>query len=290
MNQQQIVSQLDSANKIFVFDEVYPFRAAQEQAEKKKLNAFGMMAKLNPLNRPKEQTVQLVRQELRFEPFWHIMATRSVDYTCQLTYQVPVHNPYAQSLHIVGNVFDVARQKDKARIEFVAQETCHRKLGFDRLMDGMQRDSVKPAQLAAYITKYKYTEVEVLERPEVLKPKLPLAGAIQVASAALTGEAINAFDIQADQIEFERTYMYVRPVFAFEFKWTSADKVGVIEVDGLTGEVVENGDWFKDKVKDIITRETLLDLGAEVAGSLIPGGGVAVKLIGKMAAPTPPQG
>ena len=285
MTQQQLVSHIDSANKIFVFDEVYPFRAAQEQAEKKKLNAFGMLAKLNPLNRPKEQTVQLVRQELRFEPFWHVVATRSVDYTCQLTYQVPVHNPYAQSLHITGNVFDVARQKDKARIEFVAQETCHRKLGFDRLMDGMQRDSVKPAQLASYISKYKYTEKDALECPELVKPKLPLAGAIQVASAALTGEAINAFDIQTDHIEFERSYMYVRPVFAFEFKWTSADKVGVIEVDGLTGEVVENGDWFKDKVKEIITRETLLDLGAEVAGSLIPGGGVAVKLIGKIAAP-----
>ena len=286
MTNQQLVSHIDSANKIFVFDEVYPFRAAQEQAEKKKLNAFGMLAKLNPLNRPKEQTVQLVRQELRLEPFWHVMATRSVDYTCQLTYQVPVHNPYAQSLHIAGNVFDVARQKEKARIEFVAQETCHRKLGFDRLMDGMQRDSVKSAALASYISKYKYTEVNVLERPEVLKPKMPLAGAIQVASAALTGEAINAIDIQTDTIEFERTYMYVRPVFAFEFKWASADKVGVIEVDGLTGEVIENGDWFKDKVKEIITRETLLDLGAEVAGSLLPGGAVAVKIIGRISAPT----
>ena len=262
------------------------FGRRRNRPRKKKLNAFGMLAKLNPLNRPKEQTVQLVRQELRLEPFWHVMATRSVDYTCQLTYQVPVHNPYAQSLHIAGNVFDVARQKEKARIEFVAQETCHRKLGFDRLMDGMQRDSVKSAALASYISKYKYTEVNVLERPEVLKPKMPLAGAIQVASAALTGEAINAIDIQTDTIEFERTYMYVRPVFAFEFKWASADKVGVIEVDGLTGEVIENGDWFKDKVKEIITRETLLDLGAEVAGSLLPGGAVAVKIIGRISAPT----
>lgn len=79
--------------------------------------------------------------------------------------------------------------------------------------------------------------------------------------------------------------MYLRPVFAFEFKWTTADKVGVIEVDGLTGEVVENGDWFKDKINKMITRETLVDLGAEVAGSLIPGGGIAVKLIGKFSEP-----
>ena len=89
MDHQQVVSQVSSASKIFVFDEVYPLRAAQEQAEKKKLSAFGMMAKFNPLNRPKEDIVQLSRQELRLEPFWHVVAMRSVE----LTYQVSVHNP-----------------------------------------------------------------------------------------------------------------------------------------------------------------------------------------------------
>lgn len=281
MNEQQLISNAISASKLFVFEEVYPFRAAQEQAEKKKLSAFGMFARLNPLNRPKDETVQLSRQERRLEPFWHIVAKRSVDYTCQLTYRVPVHNQYAQALHIEDKVFEVARQKDKARIEFVALEHCHRKIEFNRLIDGMQRD-IKSAALEAYISKYKYTEVELVDRPEVLKPLLSLAGARQMASANLTGEAVNAFEIQSDSIDFERTYMYIRPVFAFEFKWVSADKVGVIEVDGLTGEVIENGHWFKDKVNKIITRETLLDLGAEVAGSLVPGGGVAIKLIGKM--------
>jgi hypothetical protein len=281
MVQEQVVVQPASASKLFVFDEVYPFRAAQEQAEKKKLSAFGMIARLNPLNRPKDDTVQLTRQERRLEPFWHIVARRSLDYTCKLTYQVPVHNPHAQSLHIGDQVFEVAHQKDKARIEFVALENCHRKIEFDRLLDGMQRD-IKSATLAAYINKYKHTETEQLDRPEVLRPLLSLAGARQMASANLTGEAVNAFEIQADNIEFERTYMYLRPVFAFEFKWSSADKVGVIEVDGLTGEVIENGHWFKDKVNKIITRETLFEIGAEVAGGLIPGGGLAVKLIEKM--------
>ena len=93
MDHQQVVSQVSSASKIFVFDEVYPLRAAQEQAEKKKLSAFGMMAKFNLLNSPKEDTVQLSRQELRLEPFLHVVAMRSVDCRCQLTYQVPVHNP-----------------------------------------------------------------------------------------------------------------------------------------------------------------------------------------------------
>jgi hypothetical protein len=281
MNNQQIVLHPDSAKKIFVFEEVYPLRAAQEQAEKKKLSAFGIFAKFNLLNRPKDQTVQLSRQELRWEPFWHIVARRSVDYTCQVTYQVPVHNPHAQSLQLDDKVFEVARQKDKARIEFVAIENCHRKIQFDRHIDGMQRD-IKPAAFELYINKYKYNETEQAESRELLKPIVSMAAAKQLATANLTSEAVNAFEIQNDSIEFERTYMYMRPVFAFEYRWSSDDKVGVIEVDGLTGEVLENGRWFKDKVNKIVTREMLVDLGAEVAATFIPGGGVAVKLIGKI--------
>ena len=281
MSNTQTVLHPDNAKKIFVFDEVYPFRAALEQAEKKKLSAFGMFAKFNPLNRPKDDTVQRARQELRWEPFWHVVAKRSVDYSCQLTYQVPVHNPYAQTLQLDDKVFEVTRQKDKARIEFVALEHCHRKIQFDRLIDGMQRD-IKPAAFELYISKYKFQETEQLESRELVRPLVSLVAAQQMAGATLTGEAVNAFEISSDNIEFERTYMYLRPVFAFEFRWSSADKVGVIEVDGLTGEVIENGRWFKDKIHKIVTRDMLVDLGAEVAGSLIPGGGVAVKLIGKM--------
>jgi hypothetical protein len=284
MSEHQTVLHDAGTSKILVFDEVYSFRASQEQAEKKKLGAFGMMAKFNPLNRPKEDTVQPARQELRYEPFWHIQAKRSVDYTSQLTYQVPVHNPHARSVEIEGRSFEVARLKDKPRIEVVALERCHRKMQFDRLIDGLARD-IKPAALDVYVRKYKFTEVERLDRPELVKPLVSMVAAKEQAKAELNREAVNATEIQDDSIDFERTYMYVRPVFAFEFRWSSADRVGVIEVDGLTGEVIENGHWFTDKVNRIVTRDMLVELGAEVAGSFIPGGGTAVKLMIKMADP-----
>ena len=55
------------------------------------------MARYNPLKRPKDDTVLLVHNELRYEPFWHITAQRLLDYSCQVTYTVPVpvpvHNP-----------------------------------------------------------------------------------------------------------------------------------------------------------------------------------------------------
>ena len=284
MSEHQAVLHEDGASRIFVFDEVYSFRASQEQAEKKKLGAFGMMAKFNPLNRPREDTVQLSRQELRYEPFWHVQAKRSVDYTSQLTYQVPVHNPYAQSVEIEGRAFEVARLKDKPRIELVALERCHRKMQFDRLVDGLGRD-IKPAVLDGYLRKYKFSEVERLDRPELVKPLVSMVTAKEQAKAELNREAVNATEIQDDRIDFERTYLYARPVFAFEFRWSSADRVGVIEVDGLTGEVAENGHWFGEKVNRAVTREMLIELGAEVAGTFVPGGRTAVKMIARLADP-----
>lgn len=276
-----------NASRIFVFDEVYPRRAAQEQAEKKKLGAFGMLAKLNPLNRPKDETVLLVREELRYEPFWHIRAVRSLDYTCQVTYPVPVHNPYAQQVQVQGLSFDVARQKDRARIEMLALERCHRKIPYEAHLDGLGR-AVKGEVLRDYIARYKFTEREVVEDPRLVKPQITLQGAIQRAKAELAREAVNATEIGADELLFECTYLYARPVFAFEYRWAPADRTGVIEVDGLTGEVVENGRWFVDKLSQKLTRDRLIDLGAEVASLALPGAGLVVKAVGYATDPTKP--
>ena len=55
-------------------------------------------------------------------------------------------------------------------------------------------------------------------------------------------------ELVAAAVAIEKAHLYYRPVFAFEFAWTTEDKIGVIEVDGLTGEVIENGKWFKERM------------------------------------------
>jgi hypothetical protein len=102
------------------------------------------------LNRPKDETVLLSRQELRDEPFWHITAVHSIDYCCRVVYQVPVHNPYAQSIELEPLAFDVARQKEKARIELTATERCHRKIPCDTHLDAMNRQ-IRSEALQAYL-------------------------------------------------------------------------------------------------------------------------------------------
>ena len=282
-NNQQQITVKDESIKIFVFDEVYSFRAAEEQAEKKKLNAFGMMAKLNPLKRPKEDTVNLARKESRYEPFWLIEAVKLVDYSSQITYQVSIHNPHAQSIDINGVSYEVTRSKDKAKIDVPAQENCHRKIPFRQYLDGLERE-IKQEHFENLIQKYRYTEQQSINsaNENFIEPSFPQQAAIQKACSVLNGEMINAHSVESNEIVFEKIHLFFVPVFAFEFSWNVGDKMGVIEVNGLTGEIIEDGQWYKDKLNQLLTREMLVEVGADIASEIIPGGGIVIKVAGKI--------
>ncbi|MFK3739857.1 hypothetical protein [Massilia sp. TN1-12] len=274
---------VDGAEKIFVFDQVYPLTAANEQANQKKLNAFGFMAKLNPFKRPKDETVLLSKHVLRYEPFWHVVTTRAVDYSRELIYPVEIGNAYANKVIINGKEYSIAEQGNKRTINLQAIEFSHRKIKYEDHLDGLSRE-LKKGALANYINKYKVQEQSVLELPEAIVPQLRLPMLMQKIRQTLAAEVINAHEFQDDLITVEKVHLYYRPVFAFEFAWTTEDKVGVIEVDGLTGEVIENGQWFREKLQAITTREMLFEMGSELASAFVPGGGAAVKVIEKITA------
>lgn len=270
----------DSANAILFFDEVYPVRAAQEQAEKSKLNAFGTLARLNPLNRPKADTVNLSKWELRYEPFWHVVARREIEYTNSVTYAVPIGNEHARSIEVEGRRFEPLGAP-KPRIDLPVKEHCQRRLDATVYQDGLRRP-IKPQVLQACIDKYKASAREQVDVEGALPPQMSYAAALQLAQSRLAAEAIDAHEIQRDVASFERVHLYYRPVFAFEYVWSTSGKIGVIEIDGLTGDVVENGEWFRDRFEKVMTRDMLFELGAEAATTLVPGGGFAVKVLGKL--------
>lgn len=280
---QEIIKFSDNAAKIFVFDQVYPLSAATEQAKQKKLNAFGLVAKLNPFKRPKEETVLLTKEELRYEPFWHVVTKREVDFSREINYPVDIGNVYANKVLINQAEYAIAEKGGKRTINLPAMEFCHRKIDYQDYVDGLLRETKKGA-LENYIKKYKTQEHAELQLKEAVVLQVRVPTLLQKVNKILSAEAINAHEFQQDIITVEKAYLYYRPVFAFEFAWTTEDKVGVIEVDGLTGEVIENGQWFKDKISSITTREMLFDASAEIAGAFIPGGGIAIKVIEKITA------
>lgn len=273
----------ENAAKIFVFDQVYPLSAATEQATQKKLNAFGLVAKLNPFKRPKDETVLLTKHVLRYEPFWHVVTKREVDFSREINYPVDIGNVYANKVVINQTEYPIAEQGSKRTISLSAVEFCHRKIDHQDYIDGLSRET-KKGSLENYTRKYKIQEHIELQLPEAIALKVTVPTLLQKIKQTLSAEVINAHEFQQDFITIEKAYLYYRPVFAFEFAWTTEDKVGVIEVDGLTGEIIENGQWFKDKISFITTREMLFEASAEIAGVFIPGGGLAVKVIEKITA------
>ncbi|MBV0882137.1 hypothetical protein KTQ42_22940 [Noviherbaspirillum sp. L7-7A] len=271
------------AYKIFVFDDVYPLSAAAEQANKKKLNAFGLAAKLNPFKRPKDETVLLAKDVKRYEPFWHVVTNREVDFSRQINYPVDIGNSFANCVVINGQEYPIAAQSGKRTLTLSAIEKCHRKIDFQDYIDALERES-KKGVLESYLKKYKVQERESIELPNVIPLKVSVATLLQRINQTLSSEAINAHEIQQDFISIEKAHLYYRPVYAFEFSWTTENKVGVIEVDGLTGEVIEDGQWFKEKMDSVLTREMLFEASAEIAGVIVPGGGIAVKVVERVTA------
>ena len=229
-----------NAYKIFEFDDVYPISAATEQASKKKLNAFGFASKLNPFKRPKDETVLLTKHVQRFEPFWHVTTSRAVDFSREINYPIDIGNAYATKVIINGNEFAIAEKSGKRSINISAVEYCHRKIDYQDHIDGLGRKS-KKGMLDGFLRKYKFQEHESIELKEAIPLKVPVATLLQKINKTLSSEAINAHEIQQNFSAIEKAHLYYRPVFAFEFAWTTEDRVGVIEVDGLTGEVIENG-------------------------------------------------
>ncbi|MFA8393995.1 hypothetical protein ACEPUD_28220 [Burkholderia ubonensis] len=267
---------------IFEFDAVYPERAAQEQADKKKLNAFGMFARFNPLKHPKDDTVLAGQSVLRYEPFWKVEAIRTVDYTCQVNYPITILNPYARQVSLSDCDFDVIDSAEKRKIEIPAIEHCIRSLKVGAFRDALERD-IPGSTLSAYLAKYAHHEVVAMDNPEALRPKLTIVSVVQETLAQLQGQAINATEIVNDETVFYALCLYYRPVYAFEFIWSAGDRRGVIEVNGLTGETDENGEWFREKLDRVLTKEMLIEAASELAGALVPGGGFVVKAISRIA-------
>ncbi len=273
-------------HKIYLFKKIFEFESAKQQAEKKKLNAFGMFAKFNPLKRPNEENVLLRNQMLRYEPFWFVSSKRQINYNCMVTYPIPVHNPHAVSISIdsdedVHTSYPVMRQNDKAKVDVKVIENCHRIIEYSNHLDGLKRE-IKNSVFIDYIKKFEHAEVETVDVENVLQPLLSVDSLTSMIRSELQNQVINASNINEDAEEITSLYLYFRPVYAFEYHWSAADKIGVIEVDGLNGEIIENGSWFKNTFDQAFTRDNLIELSAELASTVVPGGGTVIKIASKV--------
>ena len=282
---------LEDAKKVYIFEPVYDISAATEQANKKKLDAFGMMAKFNILNKPKDEAVHAARSELRYEPFWFIDSNRRVDYKLLLERKLEVDDEYANSILIDGKTYEIFEDSKKSFVSnekrystLNVQYTCNREIKYKNYIDGLGRN-IKSENYEKLFknSNYKFKEVEDLTNIDnIINPTFSFSSAIEEMKNSLLREKIISHEILTDDAIVDKIYLYFRPVYAFEFIWSNENKVGIIEIDGLNGEISEKGVWLKDRVSKVMTRDMFFDIGGEIANGMVPGSGVVVKMIDRM--------
>ena len=282
---------LEDAKKVYIFEPVYDISAATEQANKKKLDAFGMMAKFNILNKPKDEAVHAARSELRYEPFWFIDSNRIVDYKLLLERKLEVDDEYATSILIDGKDYEIFEDSKKSFVSnekrystLNVQYNCNREIKYKNYIDGLGRN-IKSENYEKLFknSNYKFKEVEDLTNIDnIINPTFSFSSAIEEMKNSLLREKIISHEILTDDAIVDKIYLYFRPVYAFEFIWSNENKVGIIEIDGLNGEISEKGVWLKDRVSKVMTRDMFFDIGGEIANGMVPGSGVVVKMIDRM--------
>jgi hypothetical protein len=52
-----------------------------------------------------------------------------------------------------------------------------------------------------------------------------------------------------------------------------------VEYDGLTGDVHSGGKRLGEQIRGMLTRDLLFDVTADAVSMIVPGGGIAVKLV-----------
>ena len=282
---------LEDAKKVYIFEPVYDISAATEQANKKKLDAFGMMAKFNILNKPKDEAVHAGRSELRYEPFWFIDSNRKIDYKLLLERKLEVDDEYANSILIDGKTYEIFEDSKKSFVSndkrystLNVQYNCNREIKYKTYIDGLGRN-IKSENYEKLFknSNYKFKEVEDLTNIDnIINPTFSFSSAIEEMKNSLLREKIISHEILTDDAIVDKIYLYFRPVYAFEFIWSNENKVGIIEIDGLNGEISEKGVWLKDRVSKVMTRDMFFDIGGEIANGMVPGSGVVVKMIDRM--------
>ena len=232
-----------------------------------------------------------ISTELRYEPFWFIDSNRIVDYKLLLERKLEVDDEYANSILIDGKTYEIFEDSKKSFVSnekrystLNVQYNCNREIKYKNYIDGLGRN-IKSENYEKLFknSNYKFKEVEDLTNIDnIINPTFSFSSAIEEMKNSLLREKIISHEILTDDAIVDKIYLYFRPVYAFEFIWSNENKVGIIEIDGLNGEISEKGVWLKDRVSKVMTRDMFFDIGGEIANGMVPGSGVVVKMIDRM--------
>lgn len=253
---------------------------ARDRVEQKKVNLIaGTLGSL--FSRAKPEELQLATVENRVEPFWLLEASSRTVYDRARTYTIPVSGTEVKSVTLMGTDFaTVPQPKGEPAFTLAGVEHCIQELQSRQTFDGITGAKV---DLLKYSGSAK-TEIADINSfaPEgilVVPPQVKANAVVRQVTADVVQPVQNVQTIHEERVDIKTIDLNFRPIYAFEYEWTSKNKRAVIEFDPLTGEMRTGGKRWSDQIKGLVTRDLIFDITADTFGMIVPGGSIAVKLV-----------
>ena len=252
---------------------------ARDRLEQKKASLVaGNLGVL--LSRPKPEEIKIVSVESWLESFWLISVFLHTAYDRSRIYTVPVNGAEIQQITILGQELPVtSTAKGNANFTLSGVEHCIEERRISHTFDGITGEM---ADFSKYLA-FAKSEISDLEHfaPEGTLVESPQAHASAVIRPVLAEviKPVQAQVIHEERVNVEAIELNFRPVYAFEYEWTTKGKRVVLEFDALTGEMHSSGKNLGQHIKGMLTRDLLFDVTADAAGLIVPGGSIAVKLV-----------
>ncbi len=252
--------------------------AAQDRIEKKKTSLVaGMFGTL--ISRPNPAEIQVVAVESRLEPFWMVSATSRTTYDRQQVYTIPIKGDEVREVTVLGQRLRL-NSKGNPSLTLNGTEHCLEERQLTRYFDGLTGQKSDLSRFQRF-TKTEITDLEhfVPDGMLVVPPQMKATAIIRQVLGEVIQPVSKAQIIHEERVDVESIEVNFRPVYAFEYEWTSKGKRVIVEFDALLGDTRTGGKKWSDEIRGFLTRDLFFDVTADAVGMLVPGGSIAVKLV-----------
>ena len=266
--------------RVLLFSDQVLLEDAKAKAWEKKASAFGAINQVTSfLSRPKDDDFELIYSEHRYQPFWHVAAKAKYVYDRSAQYQVPAHDKEVVSVTYESSHFEITN----GHFHVPVTEHCVQEESDEVFVEGVSGKANPKLKdyLSVSPTVIKGSLEKAAGKNSIFVPPQSRVSAIMRDSLAKMIKGIQADKILEEHVEVICVDLYYHPVYAFQYKWKSKGKDGIIEVDGLTGAVTTGNRVFSEYMGKVLDINFLFDVGADAAGIFIPGGSIAVKVAKK---------
>jgi hypothetical protein len=252
--------------------------AARDRVEKKKTSVVaGMFGTL--ITRPNPADIRLISTENRLEPFWVVTASSHTSYDRQQVYTVPVKGEEVQEVTIFGHRMRLNSTRSPS-FTVNGIEHCVEEHHVTHFFDGLTGQKYDLNRFQRF-SKTEIADLEnfALEGVLIVPAHMKASAIIRQVMSEVVQPVSKAQIIHDERVDIEALELNFRPVYAFEYEWASKGKRVVVEFDALLGDSRTGGRKWSEDIKGILTHDLFFDVTADAVGLLVPGGGIAVKLV-----------